>query len=58
MQHYRRIMNYKYVPKSIKNAEPKIEFSWEYGHRTTVIKYPKPNPKDRIEDEYDNTPNE
>lgn len=51
-------MNHKYVPESIKNTEPKIELSRKSGRYSTVIKYPKPNPKDRIEDEYDDAPDD
>ena len=51
-------MNYRYVPESAKIPKPKIEFTWQYGHRTTVIKDPKPNPKDRVDDEYDNAPDD
>lgn len=46
-------MNYRYVPESIKVTEQKIELSRRPGHYVTTIINPKPNPRDRVDDEYE-----
>jgi hypothetical protein len=45
-------MVHRFVPKEVEAKQPKIEYTEQYSHRRTVIKYPDPDPRDRVDDEY------
>jgi len=47
-------MSMKIVPESMKLPEPEIELVEERHRLMTRIKYPAPNPRHRIDDEYYN----
>lgn len=46
-------MNHRFVPQAEEAKQTKIELVRERGHYTSIIKYPKPDPRDRVEEEYD-----
>ena len=46
-------MIHRFVTEEVKASETKIELTREPKHYKTVIKYPPPNPRDRVDDEYE-----
>ena len=46
-------MIHRFVSKPVEEKEIKIEVVQNFKHLGTVIKYPAPDPRDRIDDEYD-----
>lgn len=50
-------MNYKFEPKAVTERKTKIELVNGFNNQKTVVKYPTPEPRDRIDDEYDERDN-
>ncbi len=46
-------MIHKFVTKAVEEKEIKVELVRDRRQHKTVIKYPKPDPRDRAHDEYD-----
>ena len=46
-------MSMKFVPEALKVPEPEVELITEQHRIAARIKYPIPNPKDWVDDEYD-----
>ena len=46
-------MAYRFVSKAVEEREVKIELVEERKRLKTIIKYPPADPRDRIDDEYD-----
>lgn len=44
----------KFIPEAILALEPKIEVEFNQRNTATRIKYPEPDPKDRVLEEYYN----
>jgi len=50
-------MIHRFESKADKERKIKIDLVQEFKHRKTVIRYPKPDPRDRVDDEYDDNNN-
>ena len=50
-------MNHRFISKADKAKQPKIELVREYRHYTTIVKYPPADPRDRVDDEYEDDGN-
>ena len=46
-------MIHRFESKADRERKVKIDLVQEFSHRKTIITYPKPDPRDRIDDEYD-----
>ena len=52
-------MIHRFESKANKERKVQIDLVQEFKHRKTVITYPKPDPRDRVDDEYgDNSDSE
>lgn len=46
-------MIHRFVSKAVQDREPKVEVVQERTRLKSYVKYPEPDPRDRIVDEYD-----
>lgn len=51
-------MNYHYESKKSADRKAKIELVCDNVHCVTVIKYPPSDPRDRVDDEYNDDSNQ
>lgn len=50
-------MIHRFEPKAVEERKVKIDLVQEFKHRRTIIKYPTPDPRDRVDDEYEDDSN-
>jgi len=51
-------MNHRFISKADKAKETKIELVRKPRHYITVVKYPPADPRDRVDDEYNDDSNQ